>query len=134
MRDPMEDYEIEALESAGLEIEFPPEDRERLEGALDDALGIFAAPADADPDRVLLVIEALEDAPPYFSDTRISDQIGEAIELLHEACKEALLDFEDAQEGKRITEAVAQALGIGLSHPDHGTNSFEGGGVWDETL
>jgi len=119
MSDHFDNFETEALEAAGIEIELLPEDRETLEEALNDSLEIFSAPGEADPDHALRVIETLEDVHPYFSDTKVSDQIGEVIELLHEICEEAVLSFEDAQSGKRIVQTVAQALGTQLSHPDH---------------
>jgi len=115
MSDHFEDYEVEALESPGLEVELPPDDREALREALSGSLEIFSAPAEAEPDYALCVIETLEEFPPYFADTRICDGIGEVIELLHEILEERVLDFEDAQEGKRTVEAIAQALGIEVS-------------------
>ncbi len=119
MSDHCENYEAEVFEDAGIEIELLPEDREALEEALNGSLEIFSAPGEADPDHALCVIETLEDVHPYFPDTKVSDQIGEVIELLHEVCDESVLSFEDAQSGKRIVQALAQVLGIELSHPDH---------------
>ncbi|GEM_PF-1707748 len=130
MSDPIEDFEVEALEAAGLEIEVLPEDREALEEALNGCLEIFSAPGEADPERVLVVIETLEDVHPYFPDTKISDQIGEVIELLHEICAETVLGFEDAQSGKHIVETLAGVLGIELLHPEIQSTGRE---TFDET-
>ena len=116
MSDHFEDYEVEALENAGLEVELFSEDREALGDALSGSIEIFITPGEADPDFVLAVIETLEELHPYFPDTQVSDKIGEVIELLHEILEERVLDFEDAQDGKRMIETVAQALGIEVSH------------------
>ena len=115
MSDYFEDFEAEAFEAKGLEIELLPEDRENLQEALNECVEIFTASSEVDPERALGVIEILEDMLPYFSDTKISDQIGEVIELLQEICAVTILGFEDAQEGKCMAEAVAQALGIEVS-------------------
>lgn len=115
MTDHFEDYEAEALENAGREVKLLPDEREALQQALSGALEIFAAPGEAGPDCVHEVIETLEEFPPYFADTRICDGIGEVIELLHEICEERVLGFEDAQDGKRAVESIAETLGIEVS-------------------
>lgn len=116
MIDHFEDYEAETLENVGREARLLPDEREVLQEALNGSLEIFTAPGEADPDLALAVIETLDEFHPYFSDTQVSDKIGEVIELLHEICEERVLDFEDAQDGKRTIEAVAQALEIEVSH------------------
>jgi len=118
MMDPFsEEYETEVFENVGCEVRLLPDDREQLEQALSDSLEILNAPGDTEPDRVLRVVEVLEELHPYFPDTSISDRIGEMIELLHEISDERVLDFEAAQEGKREVEALALALGIEVA--DH---------------
>jgi len=116
MSDYFEDYEAEVLENAGREARLFPDEREVLQEALNGSLEIFTAPGEADPNLVLAVIETLDELHPYFADTQVSDKIGEVIELLHEICEERVLGFEDAQDGKRTIEAVAQALEIEVSH------------------
>lgn len=113
-----DDFEIEALEAAGLEMDLFPEDRENLEKAMNGSLEIFSAPGETDPERALEAIEILEEVHPYFSDTKVSDQIGEVIELLLEVSGEAVLSFEDAQSGRRIIRDLAQVLGIQLFRLD----------------
>ncbi|OGW79325.1 MAG: hypothetical protein A2Z83_09255 [Omnitrophica bacterium GWA2_52_8] len=116
MSDYFEDYEADVLENAGREARLFPDEREMLQDALNGSLEIFTAPGEADPNLVLAVIETLDELHPYFADTQVSDKIGEVIELLHEICEERVLGFEDAQDGKRTIEAVAQALEIEVSH------------------
>lgn len=103
-------FEAGALEEGGFEIELSPEDLERLERALRACLEILSAPGEANPESLVQAFETLEELHPYFSDARLSDQIGEVIELLHEISGEGVLDFHDAQEGKLTVEALAQAL------------------------
>ncbi len=118
MTDHFEDYEAEALEKAGREVKLLPDEREFLEWALNISLETFSAPGEADPDEVLEVIETLEELYPYVLETKLSDKIGEVVELLQEICEERVLGFEDAQNGKRAVEAIAQALRIELFYPE----------------
>lgn len=118
MIDNFEDYEAEAFENAGREARLLPDDREVLQDALASALEIFRAPGEAEHDYVLAAIDVFDELQPYFPDTLISDGIGELIELLHEVCEDGVLDFEDAQDGKRTVEAIADALGMELSHDE----------------
>jgi hypothetical protein len=134
MTDHFEDYEAEGFENAGRGARLLPEEREALQEALDRSLEILNAPGEADADLVLRVVEAFDELHPYFPDTLVSDGIGEVIELLHEILEDRILDFEDAQQGKRTVEAVAQALELGFTCPDHGVDSLEGGGAADEAL
>lgn len=118
MTDHFEDYEAEALEKAGREVKLLPDEREFLEWALNIALETFSAPSEADPDEVLEVIETLEELYPYVLETKLSDKIGEVVELLQEICEERVLDFEDAQSGKRTVEAIAQARRVELFYAE----------------
>ena len=112
MSDPLDDFQIEEPETAGLEDDLWPEDKENLEKAMNDCLKIFSDPAEADPDKALEAIEVFEEVQPCFSDVRVSDQIGEVIEFLHGVCDEAVLSSEDAREGKRIILELSEILGI----------------------
>lgn len=118
MTDHFEDYEAEALENAGREVKLLPDEREFLEWALNVSLEMFSAPGGADQDEALEVIEALEELYPYVLETKLSDKIGEVIELLQEICEERVLGFEDAQSGKRALEAIGEALRIELFYPE----------------
>ena len=118
MSDPLDDFQIEEPEATGPGDDLWPEDRENLEKALNNCTEIFNAPAQADPEKALEAIEVLEEVQPCFSDVQISDQIGEIVELLHEVCEETSLSSEDAKEGKRIIQKLAEALEIQLSGLD----------------
>lgn len=113
-----EDFEVETLEQDGVEIKLLSDDRENLAGALAAALEIFSAPGEADPNRTVETIETLEDVLAYFADPKVSDLIGEIIELLHEICDDNPLSFGETQNGKFIVRRVTQALGLKLSQLD----------------
>ena len=110
------DFETEVREVEDFENVLLPEDWENLEKAMNECVEVFSAPGEADPERAFQAIEAFEEVHPSFSDTQISDRIGELIELLHEVCGEAVLGFEDAKRGKGIIQNLAQIFGIPLSH------------------
>jgi len=118
MIDNIEDYEAEAFENAGREARLFPDDREALQDALASTCEIFQAPGEAEHDNVLAAIDVFEELQPYFPDPLISDGLGELIELLHEVCEAQVLDFQDAQDGKRTAQAIADALGMELSHDE----------------
>lgn len=118
MSDDFNDFEAGAPEAAEPGDELWPEDRENLEKALNHCAEIFSAPAQADPEKAFEAIEVFEGIQPSFSDVQISDQIGEVIEFLHEVCDETVLSPEDAGEGKRIIQEIAEILEIHLSFLD----------------
>ncbi len=118
MSDPLDNFEMAEPEDVGAENDLWPEDKENLEKAMNDCLKIFNAPEHADPDKALEAIEVFEEVQTSFSDIRISDKIGEVIELLHEICEEAILSSKDAKEGKRIIQELAETLEIHLSFLD----------------
>ena len=118
MIDNFEDHDAEAMEEAGREARLLADERDWFQAALNGSLEIFTAPGEADPDFVHDVTETLEEFRPYFADTRISDCLGEVIELLHDVCDESLLDFEEAQDGKRAVEVIADALDLELTYPE----------------
>lgn len=117
MSDPLDNFEIEEPEASGPADDLWPEDKENLEKAMNDCIEIFNAPAQANVEKAFEAIEVLEEVQPSFSDVQISDQIGEAIELLHEVCDEAL-SSKDAEEGKRLIQKLAEAFKIHLSGLD----------------
>ncbi len=117
MSDPLDDFEIEEPEVANPEDDLWPEDKENLEKAMNDCVQIFGTPEQADSEKAFEAIEVFEEVQSCFSDAKISDQIGEIIELLHEVCDE-VLNSEDAKDGKRIIKDLAEALKIQLSGLD----------------
>ncbi len=118
MSDPLDDFEIEEPEKVDPENDLWPEDKENLEKAMNDCVEIFSGPTQPNPEKALSAIEVLEEVLPSFADVRVSDQIGEVIELLHEVCDEVALSSEEAKEGKRILKDLAEVLKIHLSGLD----------------
>jgi hypothetical protein len=119
MSDPLDDFEIEEPEAGSSAAEdLWPEDLANLEKAIHDSHEFFNSPAQTNSEKAASAIEVLEELHPYFDHAKISDLIGQLIEILHEVCDKPALSVADVKDGRRIVRRLAVALKIRLSDLD----------------